>query len=434
MKFIKKYYKYFIMFFFFLLVLLFFGYNNTDNIWNYGFSHAIRIGEVPYRDFNLISTPLYSFIMSIGLFVYDSYLVFLIEQAFMCTLLFFLFEKMFPKNYLLLLFIFSFPVFYTIFPNYNFMVLFLIILIMLLEEEEKNNYLIGFLLGTLILSKHTVGGIVFLCSLISCFSFSKILKRVLGACIPLLIFLIYLLSTKSFFAFLDLSIFGLFDFGQSNGFSSSNYLMIAGFIFGHMIWLFKKNYKNKYLYYLLGSFTFVLPICDYFHLNYLISVYAVVLLLLWKDKIPSVQKCSFSLIILVCIFNIFINYPVYQNMTFSSLKHFEGYLTTEPYEKYMKNVVQSYSKPGKRYMFTFSNMFFDITTNHDITYFDVPLYGNFGYKGISKMKKKIDQLHDVYFYIDSHSNIQYAKELYLYIKNKGEKIKSDCGYNIYYLK
>ena len=43
-------------------------------------------------------------------------------------------------------------------------------------------------------------------------------------------------------------------------------------------------------------------------------------------------------------------------------------------------------------------MIFDIASDHKITYFDVPLYGNFGYDGVNSMNKKIDDMHDVYFY------------------------------------
>ena len=422
MKILKNYFKYFVVFLFFLIVLIFFGYNNTDIIWNYGFSHAIRMGEIPYRDFNLISTPLYAFIMSIGLFVYDSYFVFLIEQSLLCTLLLFFFQKMFSKNYLIILFVFCFPIFYTIFPNYNFLVLFHLILLIYLDNNEKNDYLIGVFLGLLILSKHTVGGIIFVCSLISCFDFHKIL------------FVLYLIITKSFHAFLNLSFWGLFDFGQSNNFSSKIYLLIAGIILCHMLLFFKRDFKNKNNYYLLGSFSFVLPICDYFHLNYLIAVYVVILLFYYDNKIPNFQKISFVFIILICIFNVVINYPVYKDLKFSSLDHFEGYITTKKHDNYMNDIALGYSKSKKNYMFSFTNMFFDIATNHQITYFDVPLYGNFGYDGTNSMKRKIDKMHGVYFYINDNDNIQYAKDIYNYVKKTGVYVKSYNGLDIYYKK
>ena len=73
--------KYIILFIIFFSFFLFFSSGDADVIWNYGFSHAIRIGEIPYKDFNMIITPLYPVIMSIGLFIKDSWLIFLIEYV-----------------------------------------------------------------------------------------------------------------------------------------------------------------------------------------------------------------------------------------------------------------------------------------------------------------------------------------------------------------
>ena len=68
------------LFLFFLLALCVFGYHNNqfDSIWNYGYSYAISRGQVPYRDFSMVSTPLYSFVMAIGLVFWSNNLMFLI--------------------------------------------------------------------------------------------------------------------------------------------------------------------------------------------------------------------------------------------------------------------------------------------------------------------------------------------------------------------
>ena len=66
---------------FIFLFSIYFQQSLGDIIWNYSFSHAIRLGEIPYKDFNIISTPLYSFIMSIGLFIYDDILTISIESG-----------------------------------------------------------------------------------------------------------------------------------------------------------------------------------------------------------------------------------------------------------------------------------------------------------------------------------------------------------------
>ena len=94
-KFVEKNLKYILIFIFFLIIYQFLGFTNMygDPIANYGFSHAIRNGEIPYVDFNTISTPLYAFVMSIGLYLVDNYLMFNIEQAILCTVMFYFLYK-----------------------------------------------------------------------------------------------------------------------------------------------------------------------------------------------------------------------------------------------------------------------------------------------------------------------------------------------------
>ena len=131
---IKKYYKYILLFLFFLFILIVFSNNGNDTIWNYGMAHAIRMGEVPYKDFNIISTPLYAFVMSLGLFIKDTYFIFILEQAFLLTIFIFFVEKLVNRNYILVLISLCFPIFNLLFPNYNFLVLLLLTIIIYLEK------------------------------------------------------------------------------------------------------------------------------------------------------------------------------------------------------------------------------------------------------------------------------------------------------------
>lgn len=431
----KKYLKYFIFFLIIIFILIFCGYNNTDIIWNYGMAHAIRMGEIPYNDFNIVTTPLYPMLMSIGLFIYDSYIIYIIEQAILVTLFYYMIDKEFNKNALFIMIIIMFPIFYTIFPNYNFLVIFLIVLILLLDIKDKNDYLIGVLLGLLILSKHTVGGAILILSLISTFNWKRIFKRIIPVILIMFIFLGYLLITNSLYSFIDLSILGLFDFGNSNKTILVVYLVIALLIFIHLIVLFKNNYKDKVNYYLLGSFSLIVPICDFFHLNYLIAIYVIIVIYKYRDKLNNILIIpTYILIIFTIIFNIFINFDVYRNMTFVKLRHFDFYLTSKNNYKDIKETYDEYTDGNNNYMFTFTNMFFDIASDHKISYFDIPLTGNFGYDGINKMKKKINKMHGVYFYVSNNSNIQYAKDIYLYIKKSCEYKKTYNGVEIYYKK
>ena len=66
-----------IVFFIIYSLLILFSINYADVTWNYGMSHAIKVGEIPYKDFNILMPPLSQYLMSILLFIKDSYLVFL---------------------------------------------------------------------------------------------------------------------------------------------------------------------------------------------------------------------------------------------------------------------------------------------------------------------------------------------------------------------
>ena len=61
--------KYLLIFIISFVLIFTYYYFNTqrsmDEMWNYGFSNNIANGLVPYRDFNMIITPLYPLIISI---------------------------------------------------------------------------------------------------------------------------------------------------------------------------------------------------------------------------------------------------------------------------------------------------------------------------------------------------------------------------------
>ena len=64
------------IFFFILLFILFLVWNllfipvNLDEIWNYGFTHNIYSGLVPYKDFNMVLTPLFPMIMALPFYIF----------------------------------------------------------------------------------------------------------------------------------------------------------------------------------------------------------------------------------------------------------------------------------------------------------------------------------------------------------------------------
>ena len=77
---------------------------NLDEVWNYGFAHNIYSGLIPYKDFNMVLTPFFSFIMSLGFHIFGSNILVLhIENAIMLVIMTYLLKKLIGKNYILIL-------------------------------------------------------------------------------------------------------------------------------------------------------------------------------------------------------------------------------------------------------------------------------------------------------------------------------------------
>jgi len=424
-----------VVFFVVYSLLILFSINFADVTWNYGMSHAIRLGEIPYKDFNIVMTPLYQYLMSGFLLIKDNYLVFLFGQAILVTIFFTFIYKLIGNKVLILLPIIAFPRFFFILPNYNFLAVFLVIIILYLEKNKKSDYLIGIILSLLILTKHSIGLFFLLVTLIGTFDFSKIKKRLLGVLPLLVIFFLYLLINHNLYEFIDLTILGLFDFSSSNGGFTLYILIISILLFIYLIYRFIKEPKNIDNYYILGSYSFIIPIIDQFHFNYFVFLFIFIIIY----NITINKKYTKYIYLFCCLIftfvisiNFYLNWNLYKDKNILTNKYFYGYIVSDTLEEYINTVYIDYSSRDNNYMFSYDNMFFDIMSNHQITYFDIPNDGNFGYNGISKMKNKIDDMHDVYFYINKREDTQFCMEIYDYIVEVSDKKYSIEDFLIYY--
>lgn len=399
--FLKKNYSV-ILFFFFLLFLLFFMLYTAfkfDSTWEYGMSHAIRVGEVPYRDFNTVCTPLFIFLFSIGLFVKDSFAMFLLEFAITYTVMFYFLEKIIGKGIVFVVILASVFLYNFFLPSYNSFTFALIILLLYLEKNQKSDYLIGFFLGLLILSKHTIGLPVAFFAIISNFHFENMKKKVMTMMIPIGVFLVYLLVTNSFYEFFDLCFLGLFDFASKNTLVFSYYYFGAFLLVGIMIYMLFQNPKNRLLYYLLGSVFFIIPICDRQHFIFFAELVAICFFEQHSFSKKYLPFCYF-IILLFLFVNINVRWSSFRNAKISSYQHFEYTLT----EKKNDEAVQLFFDLTKKYqpytVLSMKGMYFDIISNHEINYFSIPLYGNYGYHGTEKMIQKIEKMHNCYFFVE----------------------------------
>lgn len=438
---LRSFIKYSLLFCFFLSLFTFFCYENStfDFLWNYGFSHALVRGEFPYLDFNTISTPLYMFIMSLGLRLWDNYLVFMIEQAFLCTIFFFLIFKYVGRKGWILLPIMAFPVFESFVGTYNFLAMLLLTYLFYLEDNDKNDIYIGIVLGLLIFTKQTIGGVVLIFNLLFIRSMKRGFKRLLGVFVPSILFLIYFLVTGSLNEFIDLCFFGLFDFGSSNGHFFNFYSIVSiCIVIGVVFYYFKtRDLKCSYV---LGSFFFAFPLFDSYHLNMFVAMTVMLFVKRLKVSDKYIRNVSILLTGLILFFNVLLKIGVYKQFEALDVDRFDYYLVQKKYKREMINVYDEYKKYDNAFMVSSRSMLYDVMSNKKITYFDVPLKGNYGYNGTSKMIKKVKSMHDVVFFIDIIRYENYVEgdqmdhHLLKYIIDNSKKIGSVDCYNIYYKK
>ncbi len=432
MSIIKNNLKYLLYFIFFLLCLILFQNNNLDNMWNYGMAHAIRIGEVPYKDFNIISTPLYPIVMSLGLFIKDSYLVYLIEQSILCTILVFFLEKIMDKKYLILLPFLFFALGLLFCPSYNFFFFLLLIILLYFEKTKKSDYSIGILLGLLFITKHTMGCFIIFFSLLSTFNIKRMFNRLLFSFIPIIILILYWLITHSFYNFIDLSFLGLFDFGNKNKNSFVLGIIFSLIILIYCIYSIIRNKKDIYNYYLLGSFSFIIPMLDFSHLLFIIMLFFMIIFNKINIDDKYYKYIFVILFVVIMFFNISLRFSQIVNLKLNIGDKIKYFLVDDNGKDYYSSVMKKYKYYKNSYMITMSSVIFDIEANHKINYFDVPLYGNFGGNGLSKMINKINNMHDVYFFVCDSDNRQFAKELVDNIRKKGHLVEIVHGVEIYY--
>lgn len=438
----KKWIRYIVIFIFVFCIYEFFGFSNTygDPINNYVFSHAIVMGEVPYLDFNMISTPLYVFFMSLGLSLWDNYLMFIIEQSILVTIMFyFLFDLYGKKSYFVLLGICLFG-FLGINATYNFFaLLFLVILLYLEKRYPEKDYLIGFVIGCAILSKHTLGVFLILPSIIYYFKdLKKILRRAIGVAVPCIIFVIYLLCNHALYSFVNLCFLGLFDFSRENGQPYSFFFFLSIFLFFIQFLItikYKRDIRNSYL---IMGFSFMIPLFDLHHF----AIYVICFIIQILEFIHIRREYCYGLVYFLSFFYsllLFINYYILLSpMMSSDIPKFQYTLCSR--DNYLKSVefFQFFDQYENKLILSYGAFQYRASRGEDISYFDFLLYGNFGYDGSEKMIQKMQKMHGVYIivnmssYEDNSKYSQFDKTIVKYVIDHYEKVDTWKDFVVYY--
>ena len=294
--------------------------NNLDEIWNYNFARNTANGLIPYKDFNMVMTPLLPLIASVFLNIFGNELIVMRFLAILLiSFIYFMIYKILKylkvKTIFNLLFLFSLFLLLKdyICIDYNFAILFITLIIIYLELKnyDKNNnnlfyFFIGLICGSCILLKQSTGSIIAIASIIypifiikNKLDFKIYLKttfiKICGILIPIILLIIYLLLNNALYDFIDYAILGISTFNNSIPYvkliKSENIvikmlsILFPIFILITTIYIFIKRDKKLYIiyFYSLASFAVSYPIFDNIH--FLIGItpfYVLFIYLLYK--------------------------------------------------------------------------------------------------------------------------------------------------------
>jgi len=432
--------KYLGLFFFFLSWNLIIQKMTIDEVWNYGFVYNIYKGLVPYKDFNMVITPFYPMFFSIFFYIFGSGISSLhIGNSICLCAIYYLFSKLLNKNKYIPFFFLLFPL-SVVFPSYNLFLFFFFLLIIYLEKYYfDKDYLIGLLISLVILTKQSVGIFFVIASIIIYYKDkSKLSKRLIGLITPLVIFLFYLLINNNLGEFLNLCLFGLFDFANKNSSYFNIYIVFSIILLIVICFSIRKHPKDKLYYYLLAFFTILIPLFDLYHFVLFFVAFLAVILIDKEIKLKLRVELFFKWLIVGVYFVSFFNNcktTMYPNDVFNfSYRYF-----SREYVDYTKDITKLMDKYSDRKIIFLSDdaYYFKLVRDISIDYYDLINYGNWGYNGSRKLLNNIKSMkNDMVFFVDigrSNRNTQIDQELLNYVISNGKEIESCWKYSVYIL-
>lgn len=391
----KKKYQYFILFLIFTALTFLYSFYitkvNGDEIWNYGFAYNIYHGLVPYKDFNLITTPLFSFSTTLAFFLTnDSLLTFHLFSAIITALIITIASKKIGKKSLLL---YPFLILGYL-PTYNLFCLLLLTILLEIStnKNKKRDIYLGFIVSLIFLTKQTIG----LSLLIPLFYDSnQKRKTILAFLLPILVLIVYLITNQALFQWLDYCFLGMSNFKESNQ-SYTFYSIITILLSIYLLYQFALSQKANYLYALMFQ-TMTLPIADKHH--FFIALSIIIYVILIEKKLPqSFYHCAFLILYITLTTFIVINI---QNVNFTSSNNsvqnfYSGRNLTDQQINYLENYKRALDylenqNYDKLYVLTTNSYFLKLSQHQTITKFDLINNGNMGYHKEQGYIQEIEQ-------------------------------------------
>lgn len=422
---------------------------DLDEMWNYNFARNIVEGHIPYNDFNMIQTPLLPFICAFFLKVIGNKLIIMRFLAvIMHTFIFYFGYEILKKHgkdrNLAIIVVIAIMILSRelIAIDYNYAVLLLTLIVLMVELKNKNNenyfdysfkynFLLGLLVGSTILLKQTTGIIISIAFIgYKLFEvrnkndFKRFLKiastRLIGILIPILLFMIYLVITKSFESFISYCILGIKEFKNIIEYKTLleiKYIKLLAIvlpIFIVILFIFQFVKKDKVynilFAYSLSSFSVVFPISDKIH--FLIGAYislislSILLMLFINDSFESEKlkkKILFILTFVSAFLILLVGYKSFKKIDTDFIKvpkenelsYFEGIPENvglkERIIKIENYILEKENEGKKVYILDAEAAIYYIPLNRYNKNYDMFLVGNLGKSGEDGIIEQINQ-------------------------------------------
>ena len=419
---------------------------NMDEIWNFSFAKNIHDGLIPYNDFNLISTPLSCFLNSIFLSIDSSLITFRISYFIYYLIILYLLDNILNKLNIkeilkyIIIFLIIIILVKSCYLDYNFIQIGLILTIILLQLKNKDfnnhklNIIIPIITGLTIVNKQSSGLLIILANIFLMvlnkhyfkknINYKFIMKEIILMLIPTLIFIIYLLTTKSYASFYDLAIVGLTTF--TNKYTSKIFLYIIIVYIPIIIEMYIKKKKETYwilFIYSLTSLSFIIPILDKVHAAYTVIIPFIFIITIINSKLDEtkISLDSKYTYLLVPVFVTFLIINIYTY--YSTLKNTTGiykYIPTTTSQQKVIEDVDNYiidkSKDNEVYILDISAALFNLNIGKYHKYFDMFMNGNFGINGTKEIYSIIDSENKIFMINDFENHWQSPTDIVDYIK------------------
>lgn len=250
-----------------------------DDIWIFGKSHAALYGKF-YNDVDIIVPPLSFWIIKGWLLICDNYLWYRILGAICWILILLTISKICAllgkDDFYTLLIIISYNFISNFYFDYNKLCLLIVCIMILIEMQsyKKKSILIGLLCGLCILSKHSIGGIVWIASMLLASSWKERWVRTGAMTIPLLLGTGFLAINHQIVEAYHQIFCGMSDFLNNLQITPCIIILILAVVFSLLDgkrYQYNHNWKCIFVYG-VAFLSICIPIFDYAHIFLGVSI------------------------------------------------------------------------------------------------------------------------------------------------------------------